>query len=129
MQMIRSLRVPRLVPAAIGAFKVYRCSNDDIELKEETESDADVAVRLPRDALGADPVVALLRWEAPGQVVRLEMLFAEEVVDVLHVPKALRALQATLSFVKPGPAYDPCAARFGRGDGPCGAGRRGASSP
>jgi hypothetical protein len=74
-------------------------------------------------------VVALLRWEAPGQVVRLEMLFAEEVVDVLHVPKALRALQATLSFVRPGPAGDPCAARFGRGDGPCGAGRRGASSP
>jgi len=129
LQMIRSLRVPRLVPAAIGAFKAYRCSNDDIELKEETASDADVAVRLPCDALGADPVVALLRWEAPGQVVRLEMLFAEEVVDVLHVPKALRALQATLSFVRPGPAGDPCAARFGRGDGPCGAGRRGASSP
>lgn len=129
--MIRSLRVPRLVPAAIGAFKAYRCSDDDIELKEETESNADVAVRLARDALGADPVVALLRWEAPGQqVVRLEMLFAEEVVDVLHVPKALRALQATLSFVRSGPAGDHRAAGFERGDGPGGAGRRrGAGSP
>jgi hypothetical protein len=69
-------------------------------------------------------VVALLRWEAPGQVVRLEMLFAEEVVDVLHVPKALRALQATLSFVRSGPAGDYRAAGFGRGDEPGGAGRR-----
>jgi len=33
------------------------------------------------------------------------------------------------AVARPGPAGDPCAARFGRGDGPCGAGRRGASSP
>jgi hypothetical protein len=89
--------LPNLLPAAIGAFKAYRRSDDDIGLKGETERDADVAVRLLRDAFRVDPVVALLRWEVPDQVGRLEGLLAEEVVDAVEVPKALRALRTALS--------------------------------
>jgi hypothetical protein len=89
--------LPNLLPAAIGAFRAYRRSDDDLELKGNTERDADVAVRLLRDALGADPVVAFLRWQMPEQVRQLEGLLKEEVVDARDVPEVLRALQAALS--------------------------------
>lgn len=89
--------LPNLLPVAIGAFKAYRRSDDDTDLKGETERDADVAVRLLRDALGADPVVALLRWEIPEQVERLKELLENEVADALEIPAVLRTLQAALS--------------------------------
>ncbi len=64
--------LPNLLGPAIGALKAYHSDEeDDVELRGETGRDADVAVRLLRDALRGDPVVALLRWEAPEKVGRL----------------------------------------------------------
>ncbi|MBA2713344.1 MAG: hypothetical protein H0U55_07300 [Rubrobacteraceae bacterium] len=90
--------LPNLFGPAIGALKAYQSDEeDDVELRGETTRDADVAVRLLRDAVGGDPVVALLRWEAPGKVERLEKFLAEDAVDASEASKALRALQVALS--------------------------------
>lgn len=90
--------LPNLLGPAISALKAYHDDEeDDVELKGETGRDADVAVRLLREALRGDPVVALLRWKAPEKVGRLEKLLAEDVVEALEASKALRALQKSLS--------------------------------
>ena len=89
--------LPNLLRPAIGAFGSYRRDNDDAKLTGEAGHDADVAVRLLRDALDHDPVIELLRWEAPEKVARLVALLAEDIVDALEVPKVLRKLESALS--------------------------------
>ena len=90
--------LPNLLWSAMGALKAYENDDeDDVELKGKTGRDADVAVRLPRDALGGDDTIALLRWRASGKVGRLEELLAEDVVDAPRVRSTLRALRADLS--------------------------------
>ena len=90
--------LPNLLGPAIGALKAYHDDEeDDGELRGETGRDADVAVRLLRGALRGDPAVALLRWEAPEKVGRLEKLLAEDAVDASKALRALRALRTVLS--------------------------------